>query len=83
MMKGDIKSFRWVDYLLDFTLIVAGIIGLRILLQIFIFSSYYIPSESMTPTLIPGDYVLVNKLAYGARLFNLNAAAEKSPFTMY
>lgn len=83
MMKGDIKSFRWVDYILNFILIVAGIIGLRILLQIFIFSSYYIPSESMTPTLIPGDYVLVNKLAYGARLFNLNAAAEKRPFTMY
>ncbi len=30
----------------------------------------------MEPTIIPGDYVLVNKLAYGARLFDLFDAVE-------
>ena len=29
---------------------------------------YKIPSSSMEPTLIPGDYILVNKMYYGARL---------------
>ena len=30
----------------------------------------------MKPAILPGDYVLVNKLAYGARLFNLFDAVE-------
>lgn len=47
-----------------------------IVLRIFVFGSYRIPTDSMEPTIIPGDYVLVNKLAYGARLFNLFDAVE-------
>src|SRR5690554_2005852 len=47
-----------------------------ILLRIFVFGSYKIPTDSMEPTIIPGDYVLVNKLAYGARLFDLFEAVE-------
>lgn len=47
-----------------------------ILLRIFVFGSYRIPTASMEPTIIPGDYVFVNKLAYGARLFNLFDALE-------
>lgn len=47
-----------------------------ILLRVFVFGSYKIPSDSMEPAIIPGDYVLVNKLAYGARLFNLFDAVE-------
>lgn len=82
-MKNSMKDSRWIDRIANFILIVAGVIGVRILLQIFVFSSYYIPSESMEPTLVPGDYVLVNKMAYGARLFNLNAAAEGLPFTVH
>lgn len=47
-----------------------------IILRIFIFSSYKIPTDSMEPAIVPGDYVLVNKLAYGARMFNLFDAVE-------
>lgn len=47
-----------------------------ILLRVFVFGSYKIPTDSMEPTIIPGDYVFVNKLAYGARLFNLFDAME-------
>lgn len=47
-----------------------------ILLRVFVFGSYKIPTDSMEPTILPGDYVLVNKLAYGARLFNLFDAVE-------
>lgn len=47
-----------------------------ILLRVFVFGSYKIPTDSMEPTIIPGDYVLVNKLAYGARLFDLFDAME-------
>lgn len=47
-----------------------------ILLRMFVFGSYKIPTDSMEPAILPGDYVLVNKLAYGARLFDLFGAME-------
>jgi signal peptidase I len=34
----------------------------------FIFEPFAIPSDSMDNTLLAGDYIVVNKLAYGARL---------------
>ena len=40
-------------------------IGLAIFLRIFIFEAYTIPSGSMIPTLAVGDYIFINKLAYG------------------
>lgn len=42
--------------------IVAGIVGL--LLKVFVVDFCRVPSASMSPTLIPGDYVVVSKLAY-------------------
>jgi signal peptidase I len=47
-----------------------------ILIRVFVFSSFKIPTDSMQPTIIPGDYVLVNKLAYGARIFDLFDAVD-------
>lgn len=34
----------------------------------FIFDVYYVPSSSMEKTLFPDDYVLVNKISYGAKV---------------
>lgn len=51
--------------------------------QIFLFSSYNIPSDSMQPTLQPGDRILVNKTCMGARLFDLRPAFEHRPFKIY
>lgn|SRR5690554_3317001 len=47
-----------------------------VLLRVFVFSSFKIPTDSMQPTIIPGDFVLVNKLAYGARIFDLFDAVD-------
>ena len=47
-----------------------------IILRVFVFSSFKIPTDSMQPTIIPGDYVMVNKMAYGARLFDLFDAID-------
>lgn len=47
-----------------------------VILRIFVFGSYKIPTDSMEPTILPGDYILVNKLAYGARLFNMFDALD-------
>ena len=37
--------------------------------RIFVADSFVIPSESMAPTLVPGDRVWVNKLLFGARIY--------------
>ena len=39
-----------------------------LMMGIFCFASFRIPSNSMEPTLISGDYILVNKMIKGARL---------------
>jgi signal peptidase I len=54
-------------------------VTLWIILQVFFFTSFKIPTDSMEPALLPGDNIIVNKLAFGARLFNLFDAAKQKP----
>jgi signal peptidase I len=44
-------------------LIVAALV-IAVVIRTFVFQAFYIPSESMVPTLKIGDRVLVNKLSY-------------------
>lgn len=63
-MKGyEAKSFRLRDYLQ----IVAVSILVALFLKTFIVGAYRIPSASMTPTLVKGDFLLVNKFVFGAK----------------
>jgi signal peptidase I len=50
--------------LFDVVLIVGAAFVLALLIQQFLVKPFYIPSPSMSPTLVEGDRVLVNRLLY-------------------
>lgn len=47
---------------------VAAAVVVALALRAVAIEAYRIPSSSMAPTLLPGDHVLVSKLAYGVRV---------------
>ena len=38
-------------------------------MKVFLFASFIVPTGSMEPTILPGDFVLVNKLLIGPRIY--------------
>lgn len=48
------------------------VLALVLVVRSFLFEPFNIPSESMHPTLLTGDFILVNKFDYGVRLPILN-----------
>lgn len=64
-----------------FQLIV--IIGMIIAIRLFIFEIYRIPSGSMGPTLIAGDFVIASKVNYGPRIINIWKLAFSGELKFY
>ncbi len=58
----------WVEYSVSFF----PVILIVFLLRSFVVEPFKIPSGSMIPTLLVGDFILVNKFTYGIRLPVLN-----------
>lgn len=67
---------RIADWLLNLILIACGGIIVWLILIITTFSSFKVPTGSMEPTILPGDYILVNKWLIGARIFDVWESAE-------
>jgi signal peptidase I len=55
---------RTVDYARSFFPVAVAVL----LLRAFVFEPYRIPSDSMMPTLLDGDFIVVEKFAYGLKL---------------
>lgn len=66
--RGDAPRSDTVEYAFSFF----PIILIVFLVRSFVVEPFQIPSSSMRPGLIPGDFILVNKFAYGIRLPVLN-----------
>jgi signal peptidase I len=45
-----------------------GAIAVALAIRTLVFQTFYVPSESMLPTLLIGDHVFVNKFVYGSQL---------------
>jgi len=56
--------------IIEWTILIGSALLIAILIKTFLFQAFYIPSESMKPTLNVGDRVLVNKVSY--RLHDVN-----------
>ncbi|NMG70289.1 signal peptidase I [Parazoarcus communis] len=61
----------WVEYGASFFPVIVIVFGLRS----FVVEPFKIPSGSMIPTLLVGDFILVNKYTYGIRLPVINKKA--------
>ncbi|MBI4123590.1 MAG: signal peptidase I [Betaproteobacteria bacterium] len=60
----EAKQPWWVEYSISFF----PVILIVFLLRSFLVEPFKIPSSSMVPTLLVGDFILVNKFSYGIRL---------------
>ena len=78
------KSWKkWEESVLTLAFGICVLVLVWVLFQITCFTSFRIPTDSMQPTLQPGDNILVNKSIMGARIFNIWEAAEDKEIKIY
>lgn len=67
----------------EWAVVIAGAIAVALVIKTFVMQAFFIPSESMAPTLLKDDRVLVNKLSYHLHDVNRGDVVvfEKTPET--
>lgn len=67
LTEEEIKKQTEASFLVDTAVQIFPVIAFVLILRSFIFEPFQIPSGSMMPTLLDGDFILVNKFNYGLR----------------
>lgn len=66
--EGEYHPGRGVGTLVDYSRSFFPVLLFVLIIRSFIFEPFRIPSGSMRPTLLQGDYIFVTKYSYGLRL---------------
>lgn len=77
MMEKRMRLKKWLNRITNVLFCLCLLVIALIVLQMFFVTSFKIPSDSMEPSLLAGDYILVDKCSGGARLFDVLGALEK------
>lgn len=64
------RNRQRIRTVVEWILVIVGALIVALVIKTFLFQAFYIPSESMEPTLVDRDRVVVNKLSY--RLHDVN-----------
>jgi signal peptidase I len=67
-LAADSEAYANEPVLVEYSRSFFPVILLVLILRSFLFEPFKIPSGSMMPTLLIGDFILVNKFAYGIRI---------------
>ena len=73
-MKIQTYIYNLINKVINLVFWLCIIVALWFVVQVFVFASFKIPSDSMEPELTTGDNVLIYKPTIGPRLFNLFAS---------
>ncbi len=74
---------RITDILLRVMVCVLVLCAAHYARRIFIAERFVVPSNSMQPTLVPGDKIWVNKLLYGARIYTSFKFEDHAPLRCF
>ena len=69
-MNLKMKNLKSITHsILRYLLYLILALLLALVIRLFLCNFYVIPSNSMEPTILPGDFILADKCTYGARIF--------------
>jgi signal peptidase I len=71
LMLGRVERFGFLRAILTYVFNLLLMLTVALGIRSFLYQPFYIPSRSMMPTLLVGDYVAVSKFAYGYSRFSL------------
>jgi signal peptidase I len=67
LSKGAVEKITEAPALIETSVQIFPVIAFVLILRSFLWEPFQIPSGSMMPTLLDGDFILVNKFNYGLR----------------